>query len=546
MGPHWRVKIGDFGFSKPIDQSISGSLTARGTTKYSAPEIIDFLGTRQTAEYTTAMDMWSFGCVIYELFVKACPFEDLRSLENYTNTRDFPKAALGAVGASAISVKLIQTLLKVVPTDRATAEEALNSEWLGMVTAESPNVPPHPNSAQRVGSNPALSQVSPEPSHLSPAASSSLAPKPAIPPRPASALSSPSAIKDSQSDRNGSTDLPRPTTPGAGTKRPKAPVKEPVSSSGPSERSAERPTASSENRKDSQADLPAQACLVLRPFGRSIEMSFENLTFESVRQLLCDYCKNRPLFGNGPTKPTTWYNCKTCDETGCRALCERCIPQLFTDPMDPHEADHKVHEWIKALEFSLPKFLDSEAAPKIRAEGVLSPQYGEQWLKNDHSFIPPTEGYLDARCILRGEPGEYSLAVQIRTSTIQDHVGRRSLFVKRRTARLGARLGVRLGSIIVGAEVINNADIAKQAGQPPQLRYLPRGAVEHEVKLAENEVEVYDIKHLVDFDGDQVVKKGFIVKSDQSIVVHIRSSYDFSFFQKGSPFKWWLESIKYE
>lgn len=58
------VKLGDFGSSRIINQNIKQITPSVGTKWYKAPEII--FGKK---DYTNKVDIWSFGCLIAELFL---------------------------------------------------------------------------------------------------------------------------------------------------------------------------------------------------------------------------------------------------------------------------------------------------------------------------------------------------------------------------------------------------------------------------------------------------------------------------------------------
>ena len=68
----YKIKIGDFGIAKEIGGTIHHTAN-KGTYEYTAPEIIDVdsLGNNneinKKSEYDTRADIWSFGCIIYEL-----------------------------------------------------------------------------------------------------------------------------------------------------------------------------------------------------------------------------------------------------------------------------------------------------------------------------------------------------------------------------------------------------------------------------------------------------------------------------------------------
>jgi serine/threonine protein kinase len=57
-----QLKIGDLGFSKNVSNISKQMSTFPGTASYMSPEII-----RQEKDYTNKVDVWSLGCVIYEL-----------------------------------------------------------------------------------------------------------------------------------------------------------------------------------------------------------------------------------------------------------------------------------------------------------------------------------------------------------------------------------------------------------------------------------------------------------------------------------------------
>lgn len=56
-----RIKIGDFGISKQLDLNNKYATTSIGTYNYMAPEVV------QGKNYNNKVDIWAFGCIIYEL-----------------------------------------------------------------------------------------------------------------------------------------------------------------------------------------------------------------------------------------------------------------------------------------------------------------------------------------------------------------------------------------------------------------------------------------------------------------------------------------------
>ena len=80
-----KIKICDFGISALLDHNNKYTNTTIGTYNYCAPEIFD------NKPYNNAIDIWSLGCVIYELCTKKLCFEGFLGLKliNKIITCDF-------------------------------------------------------------------------------------------------------------------------------------------------------------------------------------------------------------------------------------------------------------------------------------------------------------------------------------------------------------------------------------------------------------------------------------------------------------------------
>jgi serine/threonine-protein kinase ULK/ATG1 len=63
-----RVKVADLGFSKQLDESTDLAATQCGTVLYMAPEVLD------GCIYNYKVDVWSLGCIFYEMVVGKPPF----------------------------------------------------------------------------------------------------------------------------------------------------------------------------------------------------------------------------------------------------------------------------------------------------------------------------------------------------------------------------------------------------------------------------------------------------------------------------------------
>ena len=68
---NYKIKIGDFGISKQLNEVNDFAKTQIGTISYMAPEMI-------TGEkYNNKIDIWALGCIIYELCTLECCFDGL-------------------------------------------------------------------------------------------------------------------------------------------------------------------------------------------------------------------------------------------------------------------------------------------------------------------------------------------------------------------------------------------------------------------------------------------------------------------------------------
>jgi serine/threonine protein kinase len=72
--------LADFGFtSEGNSTSICSSNDGRGTACYRAPELVKFEG------YTNKTDVWSIGCILFELATDAKAFRSDSATTDYTN-----------------------------------------------------------------------------------------------------------------------------------------------------------------------------------------------------------------------------------------------------------------------------------------------------------------------------------------------------------------------------------------------------------------------------------------------------------------------------
>ncbi|KAJ9635509.1 G2-specific serine/threonine protein kinase [Coniosporium tulheliwenetii] len=112
------VKLGDFGLSK-ILQSHDFASTYVGTPFYMSPEIC------AAEKYTLYSDIWSLGCIIYELCAKAPPFNARTHFELIQKIKAGKVAPLPPVYSQELQ-KVISSCLKVNPNSRPDTAQLLN------------------------------------------------------------------------------------------------------------------------------------------------------------------------------------------------------------------------------------------------------------------------------------------------------------------------------------------------------------------------------------------------------------------------------------
>lgn len=118
------VKLADFGLSKQIWEH--NTKTPVGTIGYTAPEIV------RDERYSTQVDMWGIGCILYTLLCGFPPFYDER-IETLTE-----KVARGQFQflqpwwdeISYGAKNCVSRLLTVDPRQRYTIDEFLNDPWI--------------------------------------------------------------------------------------------------------------------------------------------------------------------------------------------------------------------------------------------------------------------------------------------------------------------------------------------------------------------------------------------------------------------------------
>ncbi|KAL5528207.1 hypothetical protein ACEPAF_7343 [Sanghuangporus sanghuang] len=115
------IKLGDFGLSKALTQTNFAN-TYVGTPYYMSPELI------QEKSYDTKSDIWSLGCLIYELcalrppFAEAQTHSELSMLIRNARIPPLPK------GYSSSLSHVIKSMLNLNPAMRPSAQQLLQHE----------------------------------------------------------------------------------------------------------------------------------------------------------------------------------------------------------------------------------------------------------------------------------------------------------------------------------------------------------------------------------------------------------------------------------
>ncbi|XXH02362.1 hypothetical protein Hte_008737 [Hypoxylon texense] len=128
LGENDSVKLGDFGLSKMI-QSHDFASTYVGTPFYMSPEIC------AAERYTLKSDIWSLGCIIYELCAREPPFNAKTHFQLIQKIKEGKVAPLPRV-YSAELMAVIKNCLRVNPDLRPDTASLLNLPVIRLVRKE--------------------------------------------------------------------------------------------------------------------------------------------------------------------------------------------------------------------------------------------------------------------------------------------------------------------------------------------------------------------------------------------------------------------------
>ena len=125
------IKLCDFGFGSFVYPGIFLTATL-GSVHYVAPEVL-------AGEYGLSCDVWSVGVIVYMLLSGGPPFDgpNDKTIIQQIKTGEFSLAGRRWENISESAKKFIRSLLKVDPSQRLTADAALEHPWLSLVHAYS-------------------------------------------------------------------------------------------------------------------------------------------------------------------------------------------------------------------------------------------------------------------------------------------------------------------------------------------------------------------------------------------------------------------------
>jgi len=114
-----RVKLGDFGISKRIHPEATTTFHTQVSTQiYGAPEVLGLVSNNETSVYTNSVDIWSLGCVIYELLAGTRLFASATQVSCYIlGIWPFPEDKLKAlpIPTDDTGISFLKSMVSIQP-----------------------------------------------------------------------------------------------------------------------------------------------------------------------------------------------------------------------------------------------------------------------------------------------------------------------------------------------------------------------------------------------------------------------------------------------
>ncbi|KAJ5669166.1 hypothetical protein N7462_010236 [Penicillium macrosclerotiorum] len=135
-GPDWWVKIGDFGFSKRVNEK-DGLRSCVGTPVFLAPEVQmlyspSINNQNDVLHYTEKVDIWALGAITFYMIFHDYPFSPWKSitLHQYMQGEAFPFPKSRPSEISKACKSFIKATMAPDASQRLSAKQATENEWL--------------------------------------------------------------------------------------------------------------------------------------------------------------------------------------------------------------------------------------------------------------------------------------------------------------------------------------------------------------------------------------------------------------------------------
>ena len=119
------LKVADFGFARALATDVALADTLCGSPLYMSPEVLSY------KSYDAKVDLWSVGCILFELLTGATPFTGANHVELLRNIERVPGAELPHDAKVSDACRaLVRGLLRRAPVERMSYEELFNHPFL--------------------------------------------------------------------------------------------------------------------------------------------------------------------------------------------------------------------------------------------------------------------------------------------------------------------------------------------------------------------------------------------------------------------------------
>ena len=164
-------KVADFGTTREVGESGTGTQAGHGTHGYRAPEIVIPIANHQPAHYNKSVDVFAMGCILYEICYRRKAFNDDFAIRHYHEVGIFPGFPTSLPGEERIRCvpderrlqTVIRSMLALNPERRPPAQELCGiftyadaipgTQLPPCATADDDRDPPSPAATDQTASN---------------------------------------------------------------------------------------------------------------------------------------------------------------------------------------------------------------------------------------------------------------------------------------------------------------------------------------------------------------------------------------------------------